>query len=201
MKKSIKKIKFFLLNKANVEVFEDGESIFKSFINTSLPQEIYFKAKEGFNELVFKTNKTCVPKKCGFNSDLRELGIHVEILDLNKKEREEFYRGIRYFYQNSYKDHWSRGERAGVFIYSPKIGEKRYLRYSTGDGLNRDVFVKISKNFRFYNHIRLKPKEIRFEEIGLNKGINFIQIETNETRLLKNRRVGLKYKIIKKIER
>ena len=201
LKNSLKKIKFFLLNKANVEVFEDGESIFKSFINTSLPQEIYFKAKEGFNELVFKTNKTCIPKKCGFNSDLRELGIHVEILDLNKKEREEFYRGIRYFYQNSYKDHWSRGERAGVFIYSPKIGEKRYLRYSTGDGLNRDVFVKISKNFRFYNHIRLKPKEIRFEEIGLNKGINFIQIETNETRLLKNRRVGLKYKIIKKIER
>ncbi len=200
LKNELKRVKFFILNKANVEILEDGDTIFKSFINTSQPQFVYFKAKKGITELVFKTDRVCIPKICGFNNDLRKLGLHVEIKDLDKEEKREFLKGLRYFYQNSYRDHWSRGKIGGVWVFAPKIGEKRYLRYSGGESLKRDIFIKIKKNFHYYNHIKLKPKEIRFEEIGLDKGINFIQVETNSTIDLKERRVGIKYKIVKKIK-
>ncbi len=204
LKSELKRVKFFILNKARIKIKEDGKIIFDSFINTSLPQTAYFKAKKGFTEVEFETDRVCVPKKCGFNNDLRELGVHIDIENLKSEEREEFEKGLKYFYQNSYKDRWSRGKMAGVWVYTPKIGDRVYLRYSGGDLLKKDIFVKISKNFHYYDHLKLKPKEIRFEEIGLDQGINFITIESNETKISKGdsgiREVGLKYKIVKEIE-
>ncbi len=201
-KNALKKIKYFILNGSEVEVYQDKNLILKSFINTSEPQYLYFEAKEGFTELTIKSSKTCIPKKCGFNNDLRELGVHIDIKDLSVDEKRDYENGVKYFYVNYYNDHFAKGKRSGVWIYSKKIGERVFLRYTANELHKKPFFVEVRKNFKFYNRIKLKPSEIRFEEIGLDIGNNFIELKSEKDFSLKlkdkERKVSLKYKILRK---
>jgi len=198
----LKKMKYFILNGSEVEVYQDKNLILKSFVNTSEPQYLYFEAKEGFTELTIKSSKSCIPKKCGFNDDLRELGVHVKIEDLTFEEKRDYENGVKYFYVNYYDDHFAKGKRSGVWVYGKRIGERVFLRYTANDLPKKPFFVTVRKNFRFYDKIKLKPKEIRFEEIGLDTGNNFIELKSDEDFSLelngKERKVSLKYKILRR---
>ena len=204
-KEELKRVKFFLLNKANVVIDQDKKPILRSFINTSEAQFAYIKLKKGFSEIEFKSDRVCIPKVCGFNEDRRELGIHIDIESLTKGEKEEFQKGIRYFYVNYYDDHWAKGKRSGVWINSDKTGGRIFLRFTANDLSKEPFFVTVYKNFRFYAKVKLKPNEVRFEEIGLDQGINFIELKSEKSFRSKvkgkPREISLKYKLLTKKDR